>query len=289
MIIVTGANGRLGGGTVEHLLKRLPADQIGVSVRDPERAKGLSDRGVRVRHGDFTDASSLEHAFEGASRVLIVSCDTLGEEGVRQHRTAIDAAVGAGARRILYTSHMAASADSSFVPVRDHTATEEYLAATGVPFTSLRDGFHASSAPMMLGDTAEGTLAIPADGPVAWTDVNDLAEAAAILLAGEAVFEGPTPPLTAEATYTLPEVAAMAAGDRPVATERLSDDDYRSRMKERGLPDIAVEMMLGFFLAARAGEFAGTDPALARLLGRSPRPLPEVLPELLGRPAPQWH
>ena len=34
MIVITGATGALNGATVEHLLKRIPADQIAVSVRD---------------------------------------------------------------------------------------------------------------------------------------------------------------------------------------------------------------------------------------------------------------
>ncbi|MGH3320493.1 MAG: SDR family oxidoreductase [Streptosporangiaceae bacterium] len=291
MIIVTGASGQLGRGIVEQLLERLPAAQIGVSVRNPEKARGLDERGVRVRQGDFTDPSSLAHAFEGASQVLIVSTDTLGEAGVKQHRTAIDAAVDAGARRILYTSHMAASHHSVFAPARDHAATEGYLASTGVAFTSLRDGFHASSAPQMLGaNSTDGTLAVPADGPVAWTDVADLAEAAAVILAEGGTFDGPTPPLTAQTTHTLGDVADLATtADRPLALDQLSDDDYRGRLRQRGLPDAAVEMMVGFFLAARAGEFAETDSTLPHLLGRPPRTLASVLPELLSRPQPQWH
>ena len=70
MIIVTGATGQLGRGIVERLLERVPAAEIGVSVRTPEKAGGLSERGVRVRQGDFDDPASLRHAFEGASPVL---------------------------------------------------------------------------------------------------------------------------------------------------------------------------------------------------------------------------
>ena len=45
MIIVTGATGVLNGATVEHLLKLVPADRIGVSVRDVAKAQHLADRG----------------------------------------------------------------------------------------------------------------------------------------------------------------------------------------------------------------------------------------------------
>lgn len=118
MIIVTGANGRLGSQIVHRLLHRVPADQVGVSVRDPERAADLAARGVRVRRGDCTEPDTLPAAFAGAAQVLVVSVDKLGEDAVAQHRTAIDAARHAGAQRILYTSHQAASPTSLFGPAR---------------------------------------------------------------------------------------------------------------------------------------------------------------------------
>ncbi|WP_414170140.1 hypothetical protein ACMATS_34155 [Streptoverticillium reticulum] len=38
MIVVTGATGTLNGAAVEQLLKRVPAERIGVSVRDVAKA-----------------------------------------------------------------------------------------------------------------------------------------------------------------------------------------------------------------------------------------------------------
>src|SRR4051794_12026030 len=98
-IVVTGANGQLGRGIVERLLDRVPASQVGVSVRDVAGAGALAERGVRVRAGDYDDPGSLASAFEGAAQVLIVSVDALGEVAVGRHRAAIEAARAAGARR----------------------------------------------------------------------------------------------------------------------------------------------------------------------------------------------
>lgn len=92
MIVVTGANGKLGRKVVEELLKRVPAENVGVSVRDVNTAQDLKERGVRVRQGDFDNSASLLHAFEGASQVLIISSHSLGEVAIRQHQTAIDSA-----------------------------------------------------------------------------------------------------------------------------------------------------------------------------------------------------
>ena len=272
MIVVTGATGLLGGAVVERLLARQPDEEIGVSVRDPAKAGALADRGVRVRRGDYDDAASLAHAFEGAEQLLLVSAAATGETALRQHRTAIDAARRAGVRRVVYTSHMGANPASAFAPMVDHAATEALLDDSGLAFTALRNGFYAASGRMLLGRAFEtGEVAAPADGPVSWTAHDDLADAAAIVLTEEGRFEGPTPPLTGSAALDLAGLAAEALG-RPIRRTVLTDAQYRE-----ALPEPVAELLLGMFAASRAGEFAAVDPTLGELLGRPPLTVRDVL------------
>lgn len=286
MIIVTGATGRYGRGVVNRLLTRMPAERIGVSVREPGKARDLAAQGVRVRRGDFTDPASLADAFEGATQILIVSVNVLGGDAVAQHRAAIDGAVASGARRILYTSHMGASHASEFVACRDHAATEDALRASGVPFTALRNGFYASSAAQFLGRSAEsGQLALPADGPVSWTAHDDLAEAAAVILADEGRFDGPTPPLTADRAYDFAAMAPMLQRitGRLATRVVVPDDAFRDGMVGHGAPAEAADGLLGIFTAARAGEFATVDSAtLPGLIGRAPIGLEDALRTEIG-------
>ena len=51
MIIITGANGQLGRVAVEQFLACVPAEQGGVSVRNPEKTRELEESGVRVHRG----------------------------------------------------------------------------------------------------------------------------------------------------------------------------------------------------------------------------------------------
>ena len=151
MIVITGATGALNGVTVEALLKRIPADQIGVSVRDVAKAQHFADRGVRVRRGGYDDPAALLDSFEGADQVLLVSSNDPGADGVALVRVGIEAAVQAGAQRILYTSHQHIGLDSPFVPAAVHAANEAQLAASGLAWTSLRNGFYAHSLDWLLG------------------------------------------------------------------------------------------------------------------------------------------
>ncbi|WP_077797106.1 SDR family oxidoreductase [Streptomyces sp. JHA26] len=273
MIIVTGATGKLGRRTVERLLERVPADRVGVSVRDPHKAQDLADRGVRVRQGSFDEPASLVHAFEGAERLLLVSLDRTGQECVSGHRTAIDAAVKVGVRRILYTSQAGAAHDSRFQACRDHARTEDLLRATGLPWTALRNGFYAASALQFLESARHtGDIALPADGPVAWTGHDDLAEATASILAEEARFEGPTPPLTGLEALdfdTVAEIASQVTG-RSFTRTVVPDDAFREQALAHGAPTPIADLMLSIFAAARNGEFTDVDPTLAELIGRKP-------------------
>ena len=280
MIIITGATGQLGSQIVARLLERVAADQVGVSVRDPDLAKDLAERGVRVRRGDFADPTTLESAFEGASQVLIVSLNRLGEESVDQSTAAVDAAYRAGAGRVLYTSHQAAALDSLFAPARDHAAIEAHLEQSGRPYTSLRNGYYTSSLEFHIGGAAQsGELAAPADGPVSWTTRADLAEGAAAILTDDGRFEGPTPPLTAADTVDLDDVAAVLSevSGRPVRRVLVDDGAFVAGLMEHGTPQPFAEMFLGSFLAARRGEFAVTDPTLQTLLGREPQTVAAAL------------
>jgi uncharacterized protein YbjT (DUF2867 family) len=203
-----------------------------------------------------------------------------GAAALDVHTAAIDAAARAGARRILYTSHQAAAPGSLFAPMPDHAATERYLAGTGVAYTALRNGFYATSLPWMLGEALRtGEIVAPADGPVSWTMHEDLAEAAAMILAGEATFDGPTPPLTAPRALDLQDVAGLLSeiSGRPIRRVVADDDEYAARMVEAGVPAVRAQMTLGMYRAARRGEFATTAPDLEKLLGRSATPITAVL------------
>ncbi|RAO16689.1 NAD(P)H dehydrogenase (quinone) [Micromonospora noduli] len=286
MIVVTGATGQLGSQIVDRLLDRLSPDAVGVSVRDVDRAAGLAERGVRVRAADFTDPATLGHAFEGADKVLIVSAAIRGPGAFVANRAAIDAARAAGASRILYTSHQAASRDSLFAAQPTHAATEEHLAGLGIPFTALRNGFYASTLSFSISTALEtGRLVAPADGPVSWTAHADLAEAAAVALTDDGVLDGVTAPLTASEMLDLEAVAAILSDITGRSVERVvvDDDQWRASAIERGMPAAAADFTLGMYRAAREKEFAVTDPTLEAVIGHRPTPVRTVLEAIVAK------
>ncbi|MCP2287703.1 hypothetical protein APR08_000606 [Nocardia amikacinitolerans] len=147
----------------------------------------------------------------------------------------------------------------------------------------MRNGFYAASAVRFLGDALQsGRVELPEDGPVTWTTHADLAEAAAVILADEGCFDGPTPPLTASEALTFADIAGVATevAGRAITRVTMSDGRFPERLMDRGVPAEAAAQLLGVFAASRAGEFAAVDPTLAELIGRRPSGVDAVLREL---------
>lgn len=282
MIIVTGASGELGSRVVQHLLKTVPADQIGVSVRDPAKVADLAARGVRVRQADYADAASLREAWEGARHLLLVSSNAAatGGDTLQQHATAIEVARSLDVQRLFYTSQVSAAPNSYFPPGRSHAATEAMLADSGLAWTALRHGFYAASAlKMNMRGIEAGILAAPEDGKVAWTTHDDLAAVDAAFLTGKLVIDGPTPPLTGSEALDLADLADVAAKvlGKPVQRTWISEAETEAGARRAGVPDGSIAVMLGYYHAARAGEFATIDPTLAQLLDRPPQRLQDIM------------
>ncbi|WP_405132842.1 SDR family oxidoreductase [Nocardia sp. NBC_01388] len=284
MIVITGATGALGGATVEHLLERIPADRIGVSVRNVAKAQHFADRGVRVRYGSYDDPAALRDSFEGADQVLLVSQNNPDSDGIRLHRNVIDAATAAGAQRILYTSHQNARGESPFAPAHEHAETEALLAKSGIAWTSLRNGFYAHSLDWLLGPWQQtGVIAAPADGPVSWTDRADVAEAAAIILTGERAFDGPVT-LTTRDAVTFDDIATAATEltGSDITRVVVDDEQWLADRIATGTPEHMAHMLLAMFHAARNGDFADTDPLLGELLGREPHTVTDLLADRIS-------
>ena len=283
MIVVTGATGGLGGATVEHLLQRLPAERVGVSVRDPRRAAHLADRGVRVRRGSYEEPASLRESFEGADQVLLVSGNDPTADLVELHGNAIEAAVAAGVQRVIYTGQHAATPDNPYPPSQIHVATEAMLADSGLAWTSLRNAAYGPLDAVLGPWPRTGEVAQPADGPVPYTDRADIAEATAAVLASEHHRDGPLT-LTAPTAVTLGDLAEIASALTGRTVERVvvDDEQWIADQVAHGTPPEAAEFMLTWYRATRAGHFAHTDPLLPELLGRHPRTVAERLAEAIA-------
>jgi NAD(P)H dehydrogenase (quinone) len=282
-ILVTGVTGKLGSIVIETLLETVPAKDLAVSVRNPEKAESLRARGVDVRQGDFDQPETLDKAFTGIDRLLIVSTDGDNETRIRQHAAAVAAAQRANVGFIAYTSLGNASENPIFLaPV--HRATEEAIKNTGIPYSFLRNNWYleneTSSIQAVLGGAPWLTSA--GSGKVGWATRRDYAQAAAAVLAGKG-HENTVYELSGKLT-TQEELVSILAGvlDREVPVQQVDDATYASIMSSAGVPEPVVPILVGIQSAIRDGALEVESNDFQKLLGRPTTPLEEALRQIVN-------
>jgi len=272
-IAITGATGHLGRLVVESLLQRgVPAGEIVATGRRTETLADFADRGVVVRRADFDDEASLREAFSGAHRLLLISGSQVGRRP-RQHGNAIDAAKAAGVELLAYTSIVRADS-STLLLAEDHRATEQLLAAAGVPHALLRNSWYIENYTGQLPVYLEhGIAGAAGTGKVSAATRADYAEAAAAVLTGEghagAVYELGGEPFT---MTELAEVVSAVTG-RTVAYTDLPVEQYRAVLVGAGLPEPVAATVADGDRGVAAGELLVEGNDLERLIGRAPTSL----------------
>lgn len=278
-ILVTGAGGQLGRLVIDRLLARGadPATLV-AGARTSSKVADLAERGIRIAVLDYEDPATIAAALDGVDRVLLISGNEVGRRFI-QHRAVIDAAVSAGVSLFAYTS--LAKADASSLPLAaEHVATEQAIAASGLPAVILRNNWYAENYLPDLSRAAEsGVLAASAgDGRVSGAARADYAEAAAVVLLGEG-HAGNVYELSGDTAWSYDDIAA-AIGEvagRPVLYHALTTEEHAGALEAAGLD----EGMTGFVTALDAGiargDLESTDTTLSRLIGRPTTPLADAL------------
>ncbi|HEY5846172.1 MAG TPA: SDR family oxidoreductase [Microlunatus sp.] len=278
MLAVTGSTGRL-GGRVASRLAQTGRDQR-LLVRDPSRAPDL--RGAEIRQAVYDDTDAVAAALSGVETVLMVSAAEHPNR-VAQHRCFIDGAVGAGVGQLVYTSFVGADAAAMFTLGRDHHRTEEYIRASGLSYTFLRDNLYADFFPMMVGP--DGVIRGPAgDGRVAAVAQDDIAEAAVSVLSDPPAHAGAVYHLSGPEALTLTEVAATISEGtgRPVSFhDETVAEAYASRASYFA-PQWQLDAWVSTYTAIAAGEFAGVSSDIETLTGHPATPLAEVVRRQAG-------
>lgn len=281
--LVTGATGKLGSKIVDVLLKSVPASELAVSVRNPEKAEALKAKGVDVRHGDFDKPDTLDEAFKGVERLLIISADGDNDTRIRQHANAVEAAERAGVSFIAYTS-LADATESQNLMAPPHVETEGAIERTGIPHAFLRNNWYLENELGSIQGVLAGAPWVTAarDGKVGWALQEDYAEAIAnVLMADDFeqdIFELSGPLHTqAELVEALSEVLG-----REVTLQEVSTDAYAGVMRGAGVPEGAIPIVVGIQDSIRNGSLEVESNDFELVLGRPVTPLKEALQKLIA-------
>jgi NAD(P)H dehydrogenase (quinone) len=274
----------LGSAVVSELLQRRGGHEVVAITRTPETIS----ESVQARFGDYDRPESLLEAYAGLDRLLIITT-VAPEPGKRgaQNVAAIDAAVKAGVKHIVFMSAVGTRQEEEPARGASYWRGEQHLIATAPAWTILRMNFYAEALLQMAqASLGQGVLAGLAENRAGLVARDDVAAAAAGILIGDghvgAIYNatGPERLSGAERAAIIAEIAG-----RPLAFRVITEAQLRAGLTQAGLPAGAINTIVGIQASFAAGAFDIVTGDVERLGGRPPRPLREVLAGALKSPS----
>lgn len=268
MIVITGATGNLGQHVIASLLASVPAGHIIAAVRNPAKAADLAAKGVQVRQADYNDGASLDAAFQGATKILLISSSEVGQRA-KQHQNVIDAAKRAGVSLLAYTSVLRADT-SPLGLAAEHVITEAAIRASSLPYTFLRNGWYLENHTEHLAPVLEHGVVLGAaqDGRFSSAARADYAAAAAAVLTAaqpQAIYE-----LAGDQGFTLAQYAAEVArqSGKPIVYKDLPQADFKAALVSVGVPEGFADLLADSDAGAARGGLEDHGKQLSALIGR---------------------
>ncbi|KAE8353440.1 hypothetical protein BDV28DRAFT_108127 [Aspergillus coremiiformis] len=296
--LIIGATGGLGRYVLDYFIANRPTHEFAAASTKESNRRQFEDRDIAFRQVDYEDPTGLDVALEGVENVLFVSTNTFDNERRRkQHRNFVDAAKRNGVQHVWYTSLAFGGVESNSQAAvqTGHLETEEMLRASGVTFTSIREGLYTEAFPLLLNWFPDSTtVPLPGDGPMALTLRSELGEATArLIIAGG--HENRIVLMTSQETIRASEIVDIInqTTGRQVRFERVTPEEFVQTYADKdkgGKPKAFFEKTLTWYEGIEKGELATTHPLMKELLGREPtKPRDAIKGLLTENPNYTWH
>ncbi len=276
-LFVTGASGQLGRRVVDILLEqKIP---VAAGTRTPSTLKDPARKGLHVVPTDFDDLGTLDRAFAGVDRLLIISTPSDDGSRRRQYKNVVDVAKKAGVKHIVFTSFVTAPVRALRTPFwDDYNFAEDLIAESGISFTILRNNLYLELLPMVATGIQSGIwkhafseYGSPVQGGIAFVGREDCANVAASILSSNSI-KNAVWTISGPDTVTPDQVVAYVseATGKPYKAEAVSVDRLYKVFKEAGIPEEHTGNLVMFHSHAAASFMSAVTPDVRNITGKIP-------------------
>ncbi|SFU83074.1 NAD(P)H dehydrogenase (quinone) [Clostridium sp. DSM 8431] len=298
-ILLNGVDGNFGSKAAKTLLEKWPHEDLIFSAPTKEGLKNYEGLGVELRVADFNDEEGLVKDFSGADTMILISMPFVGSKRRAVQKRALDAAVKAGVKKIVYTSIVGAGEKNiDTYEVNDHVWFEAYVKEQPIKYLFLRDSQYAEAMVSNYINAYENTNNILAnnmgDGKMAYISRDDCAYAAACAAMSDwenRVVNVNGPELLTIAEYI--NIANEVTGHNVKYVE-ISDEEQYKFFDSIGVPRTTEEMwaqtasnfpfcsdgMVTFGRAIRKNQMAVFTDDFEKLTGRKPMTVKELFEDM---------
>jgi NAD(P)H dehydrogenase (quinone) len=251
------------------------------ATRTPGKHQELAALGVEEREADFDRPETLQAAFRGVERLLLVSTDSLHapEVRIKQHRAAIQAAVGAGVEHVVYTSLPNAHPTEGPSIPDDHFWTEVALFESGLDWTILRNNLYAevilrfAHFALKTGNLVSATQS-RGRSYVTREDCARTAAAALLNSTGKAIYD-----VTGPASVTHEQVASVLSrlSGKSIQHVNVTSEEVEKGLVAAGIPQFAARSVRELDEETSRGYHAIVTTTVTNLTGRVPLSVEDFL------------
>ena len=270
-IAITAASGRLGHAIANALAAEGLARNTRLAARNLHKLRLEGIQHFDVVSADYENGRSMVAAFSGIDTAFIISSMGPDTTRIRQHRIAIDAAIAAGVKRIIYTSSANAMQSGTQQWTYAHADTENYLRRVGIPHTILRVGAYFSNFDYLFAMAMQCKRLFFPDvmQPLSLITQEDVA-AAALTVLNKPGYDKKSYDILAKNAVSMTDLARIIGriSGTQIMPAPIPVDAFVTELRKHPIPDYAADLIGAFYTAIAKGACARTSKDMETLTGR---------------------
>jgi uncharacterized protein YbjT (DUF2867 family) len=246
-----------------------------VAVRTPDgkQAEEFKNQGAEVVELNFDKPDTVKQAFVGIESVFLLI--PLLQNSVTPHNSAVDAAKAAGVKFIVSISAAGADAKSPAHLPREHGECDDYLRASGIPYSILLPTFFYTNwlhQVERIKTQSVITGASGGDSKFAVIDPDDIADVAIEILLNQSKHHNSTYNLAGH-LVTDNDAAKLFTTvlGKEIKYVDSSLEDYSATLSKFGVPKWLADDFVFLETVKRNGWAATVNDTVKQIIGRDPR------------------
>lgn len=265
-ILLMGATGNAGTEAIKALQSK--GIRPTAAVRDIAKAKAKLGEDVDYVHFDYTDPKTFGPALDGVNKLFFIAPPGSKDPAIVREITKV-----AKEKKVDFLLFQSGRTSGS-VEGKPLNQIEKDLRSGDSNTCIIRPAWYMQNFHTWCGTTLEDNeLCLPTgEGKVAMIDLQDLGAAIAEILSTEG-HEGKDYALTGSEALDHGEVAAQLSEStgRNIVYRDLSDEDYVSKMVEKGWTEYGAKYSVWLFNRVKGGSEEVISDDFQALVGRAPR------------------
>ena len=280
-ILVTGATGTVGSEVVKQLVSRSTENSIRAAVHSKNKADKIRhsiSKGVEVVDLDYMMPETITNALSNVDKLFLQTLPV--PDAIDICSNIVKEAKKNDVNHIVKLSAMGADSQSGVTILRLHGEEENIIKDSGISYTFLRPPAFMQNFITQFGQTikTQNAFYVPVgDAKMSFVDVRDIATIATSILMNcnggknkqnmNKAFD-----ITGPEALTYSQVANIISDKvgRKITYIDITEDIAKKGLKQIGMDDWFINIMIELFRTIRAGYGSETTGAVERITGRKP-------------------